>query len=260
MHHIITNIKVIGMKKIYILTLALSLSLLSISANAQMSIAQMVVMSPHYYSGEVYFVDGHHETYEELELPRVGKSKLGAKKHKSDKKRIEIEAVDILGVKMWHEKFPDNTSELYYIPAKKTMMTNPHQWGNPIAGSDWGIVFKCEMYYQIDKKNGDLNFVKFVGGTGPDTPTLYYLKRPEWNEAQLLAANYQFWGGKKKIAELFKDNSEIYEGIKSGKLKISDIQYILDEMAGGKKAEAPVESTPQVETEASTNGTVGDDE
>ena len=47
---------------------------------------------------------------------------------------------------------------------------------------------------------------------------------------------------------------------KKGKLKASDIQYILDEMAGGKKAETPLETIPQVQIDSVSNGQVGDDE
>ena len=51
-----------------------------ISAKAQL-IAEMELLIPHYYPGEVYFKDGHHEEYVEVELPRVGKSKLSVKKY-----------------------------------------------------------------------------------------------------------------------------------------------------------------------------------
>ena len=116
------------------------------------------------------------------------------------------------------------------------------------------------MNYEVDKKTGDLSFVKFVGGNGPDTPTLFYLVRPNEDMADLVIWDSGFAGPKKKIAEIFSENQTIYEGIKSGKLKASDIQYILDEMAGGKKSDVPLETIPQVQTDSVSNGQIGDDE
>jgi hypothetical protein len=151
-------------------------------------------------------------------------------------------------------------------------MQSEHQWGNPVMGSAWGVVFQCEMNYQMDKKTGDLNFIKFVGGNGPDTPTLYYLVRPELELAELAMANGSFMAMKKAAAKLFAENEEIATAIKKGKLKGSDMQYILDEMAGDKKAEMPLKvipedntmpeekTVPETKTDSVSNGVVGDDE
>lgn len=245
------------MKKCFFLLLLAGL-VMSVPANAQF-FTQMSLMTPHYYPGEVYFTDGHHETFEEVELPRVSKSRLGVKVH-ADDKRTYIDAIDIVAIKIWHKNFPDKVHTIYYVQAKKAMMQDDNMWGTPIAGSDWGVLYKCEMNYEIDKKTGELNIVKFVGGNGPDTPTLYYLKRPEWTEAQLLLWNGGFCPNKKKAAEFFKDNKTIYDGVKSGKLGPSDMQYILDEMAGGKKPETAEQAVPQVQTDTVQNGVIGDDE
>lgn len=247
-----------SMKKIKFLSLTLGALLWSVSLSAQF-IAQMALATPHYYPGEVYFVDGHYEEYDEVELPRGGKSKLAVKKHSTDKSRTEIEAIDILGIKIWHKDFPDKTHTLHYVHSQKAMMQGEHHWGNIVAMSDWGVVFQCEVYYQIDKKTGDLYFVKIEGGTGPGTPTLFYLKRPDWDLAQLVIIGGIF-AGKKKVAELFGENATIAEGIKKGKLKATDIQYILDEMAGGKKAETQAEEPVEELQESASNGVVGDDE
>ncbi len=233
------------MKKRFLLVLATLFA--SVVLHAQF--AQMSLLTPHYYPGEVYFKDGHVEEFAELELPRVGKNKLGVKKNAEDKGHVEINAADIIGIKIWHKDFPDKKHVLYYIHARKSFM----------MGSAWGVVFQCEMNYQMDKKTGDLNFIKFVGGNGPDTPTLYYLVRPGWEQAELLLFNGGF-PQKKKSAELFAENEEIATAIKKGKLKGSDMQYILDEMAGGKPMEMPVKIIPEVKTDSVSNGVVGDDE
>lgn len=237
---------------------ALCILFVSVTGQAQF-IAQMSLMTPHYYPGEVYFKDGHHEAYDEIELPRVGKSKIGVKKNAEDKARTTIQAIDIIGIKIWHKDFPDKVHVLHYVNAKKMYMHDENQWGNPIYANAWGILYQCEMNYQMNKKTGDLDFVKFVGGNGPDTPTLFYLKRPEWDQAQLIMVNGAMIP-KKKAAEYFSDNAAIYEGVKSGKLKGDDIVYIMDEMAGGKPAEEPALAIPEVQTDSVSNGVVGDDE
>lgn len=245
------------MKKRFLLVLVAVFA--SVALHAQF-ITQMTLLTPHYYPGEVYFVDGHSEEYAEVELPRVGKGKLGVKKNAGDKGHTDIDAANIVGIKIWHKDFPDKKHVLYYVHARKLMMHNEHQWGNPVMGSAWGVIFKCEMYYKIDKKTGDLYFVKFTGGNGPNTPTLYYLVRPELELAELAMVNGSFMAMKKEAAKLFAENEEIATAIKKGKLKGSDMQYILDEMAGGKKAEEPLKIIPEIKTDSVSNGVVGDDE
>ena len=262
------------MKKRFLLVLAAVFA--SVALQAQF-IAQMTLLTPHYYPGEVYFVDGHSEEYAEVELPRVGKGKLGVKKNAGDKGHTDIDAANIVGIKIWHKDFPDKKHVLYYVHARKSMMQNEHQWGNPVMGSAWGVIFQCEMYHKIDKKTGDLYFVKFTGGNGPNTPTLYYLVRPELELAELAMVNGSFMAMKKAAAKLFAENEEIATAIKKGKLKGSDMQYILDEMAGDKKAEMPVKvipeeeaapaskadsekAVPETKTDSVSNGVVGDDE
>jgi len=235
------------------------LLLASIAVRAQF-FTQMSLLTPHYYPGEVYFKDGHHEEFFEVELPRVGKSKLGVKKYADEKKHTDIEAADIIGIKIWHKDFPDKQHILYYIHARKSMMQSDHQWGNPVMGSAWGIVYKCEQNYQMNKKTGDLEFIKFTGGNGPDTPTLYYLVRDEWEQAELAMWNGGFMAMKKAAAKLFEENPEISEAIKKGKLKGSDMQYILDQMAGGKQVEEPALIIPEAQSDSTRNGVVGDDE
>lgn len=244
------------MKKRFLLVLAAVFA--SVALHAQF-IAQMTLLTPHYYPGEVYFVDGHSEEYAEVELPRVGKGKLGVKKNAGDKGHTDIDAANIVGIKIWHKDFPDKKHVLYYVHANKALMQSDHQWGNPVMGSAWGVVFECEQNYQMDKKTGDLNFVKFVGGNAPDTPTLYYLVRPEWDQAELLLINSAF-AKKKRVAAFFAEKEEIATAIKKGTLKSTDMQYILDEMAGGKKAEEPVKIIPEIKTDSVSNGVVGDDE
>ena len=221
------------------------------------------VMIPHYYPGEVYFVDGSHEAYDEVELPRGGKSELSVKKNKEDKKRETIEAANIKGIKIWHEKFPDKEHVFYYVFAEKSSMQGEHHWGVPVAGSNWGVLYECDLNYLVDKKTGDVKILKYTSTYGPTTPTLYYLKRPEWQAAKLLLANGRFVK-RKKAAELFAEKPAISEKVKEGKMFLSDMQYILDEMAGDVKTKNDTIETPSIQEETiinpNQNGVVGDDE
>lgn len=237
---------------------ALSALLVCVALNAQF-ITQMSLMTPHYYPGEVYFKDGHSEEFAEVELPRAGKSKLGIKKNVEDKGHTVINAADIIGIKIWHKDFPDKKHILYYVHARKSMIQSEHQWGYPVMGSAWGIVYQCEQNYQMNKKTGELDIVKFVGGNAPDTPTLYYLFRPEWEQAELVMGNGMFISSK-KAANLFAENKEISAAVKKGVLTGADMQYILDEMAGGKKAPNTAKILPETITDSVSNGVVGDDE
>ena len=247
------------MKKSLFGILFISALFLSLPTRAQF-IKSMQLLTPHYYPGIVYFQDGHHEEYAEIELPRTGKGAIGVKKTGDEKKHTDIDAADIMGIKFWHKDFPENVHVLYYVHARKMLSISEHQWGNPVMGSEWGVVFQCEINYEVDKKTGDLHFVKFVGGNSPDTPTLYYLVRREWDLAELVMIDGRFAELKRNVSKLFEEKPEIANGIRKGKLKGSDMQYILDEMAGGKKVETPVETIPQVQTDSVSNGQIGDDE
>ena len=82
-------------------------------------------------------------------------------------------------------------------------------------------------------------------------------------KAVLLASDGSFMP---KAKEYFSENQTIYAAFKARKLRIADLQYVLDEMAGGvpSPAEDPEASSPneqpQAIEETVQNGTVGDDE
>ena len=99
------------MKKTFLLFVIL---LLGTTVHAQL-IATIKAYAPQYCPGEVYFKDGHHESFYEIEVPKVGKSKLYVKKNKEDKGRTSIAAIDILGVKFWHEDFPEKQYALIWL-------------------------------------------------------------------------------------------------------------------------------------------------
>ena len=256
------------MKKRFLLVLTALFACVALHAQ----FAQMSLLTPHYYPGEVYFVDGHHEEFAELELPRMGKGQLAVKKNKDDKSRTTIDAANIIGIKIWHADYPDKAGVLYYLHAKKELMRDPHQWGIPVGGSEWATMFHCYNYYEMDKKTGELNGIRVVdeNNTAFD---FFYLMNPKWSEARMVVADKiiyvlgkervkrQFVPNKKKAAKLFEENANVFKKIMSDELKASDIQYILEEMAGGKKSGDMQTKMPIViETEQTSNGTTGDDE
>ena len=248
-------------KKTFLLFVIL---LLGTTVHAQL-IATMKAYAPQYCPGEVYFKDGHHESFYEIEVPKVGKSKLYVKKNKEDKGRTSIAAIDILGVKFWHEDFPEKQYVLYHVKtAKRSMGSKSDWWGVPVFGNAWGTLFECEGIYKVNKKTGDLEIVRFRDEFGSVTPTYHMIKRTDKEEANLIMANLNFFGLPKKTAEVFKENQKIYDGIKSGQLTGKDIEYILNEMASGMESDSPTESLEviptNVQTDSEENGTVGDDE
>ena len=85
------------MKKRFLLVLAAFFA--SVALHAQF--AQLSLLTPHYYPGEVYFVDGHSEEYAEVELPRVGKGKLGVKKNAGDP---QISSVSRSGIRIFRTR------------------------------------------------------------------------------------------------------------------------------------------------------------
>lgn len=252
------------MKKGLVLIVAMLMSMAVCAQFGQFK--QMSLLTPHYYPGEVYFVDGTHESYYEVELPRFGHDKISVKAQKEDKKRTVLDAANIVAVKFWHPKFPDKVHELYYVDAQKMVQYQCDLWGNPIGGNSWGVIYKCECYYEINKKTGELEFVKFIDQYGNETPTAYLVKRTNMQKADPIITvcrkKAKWYPDKKDVAEVFSENAEIYEGIKSGTLKPEDLQFIMETMAGGKADETPSETPaePTVEAEHTTNGEVGDDE
>ena len=252
------------MKKGLVLIVAMLMSMAVCAQFAQFK--QMSLMTPHYYPGEVFFVDGTHESYYEVELPKNNEKKISVKANKEDKKRTVLDAANIIAVKFWHPKFPDKVHVLHYLKVQKKSILKDSYWGNPVYANSWGALYLCDSFYEINKKTGELEVVKFVDQFGSETATVCLLKRPGKEEADVLFSMShsikQWFLGKKKVAEVFIENEEIYEGMKEGKFHPDDIVYIMETMAGGKAVETPSETPaePTVEAEHTTNGEVGDDE
>lgn len=255
------------MKKRFLLVLAALFACVALQAQFISAISMAV---PHYYPGEIYFMDGHTEEFAEIELPKGGKSKIGVKKDAADKKHYDIDAADIRALKISHKKFPEMEHVLFHVPIKKEFMHAHDQWGMLVMHSEWGNLFLCEKQYVINNSTGDIEYVKT---REYNTITWYYYLLPAgWDEGRVLITKQDiygftkkkvkqtFIGGAKRAAEFFKENTKIHDGILSGEITADDMQYILDEMAGGKKAEEPLKIIPEIQTDSVSNGVVGDDE
>lgn len=241
-------------KKILFLLTFLSFSMISY---AQL-FTQIKLHTPHYYPGEIYFINGHSESFDEVELPMTWKNSIKVKKNSDDKKHTEIPAENIVAIKLWHKNFANKAHVLHYVAAKKVGALSPHQWGFPIMKSEWGVLYQCEQYYEIKNKTGDLQAV-ILTSSNSSTPTPYYMKKWDWEFAELIGVDGEFYR-KKKVAKLFAESEKIAEDIAKGQLRLYDMQYILDQMEITSKRVKENTSAPTLTTDSVKNGQIGDDE
>lgn len=230
----------------------------------------------HYTPGVVNFKDGHHEEYAFVEIPKQGLTKLKVTNDPKHKNPEELNAADIASVTLWTEDDPATTYTLYYVHADKSKLpflkTYPvDAWGYPIASSPWGTVYKCNSFYEVDKKSGKLEARYNTRTTQmgysyvvEEVAAGCYMVCRDYENAQIIGGSKSAWGKgmtfigvPKRIGPIFKSNPSIEKRIKEQKLRGDDIQYILDQMAifHGLSTETVVE-----DANTNANGTVGDDE
>ena len=230
--------------------------------------AAIAAYAPKYSPGKVWFQDGHSEEFAAVETPNCMQKKLTVSHDEKRKEKQTINVADITAVTLWHKDHPDKTFTLVHILTQTSMVNMvPDQWGFPIAQSAWGMAVLCYPSYSFNKKSGELEGILLSqtssNGMVNRQPILTFLSRPNMEKAVLLASNGSFMP---KAKEYFSENQTIYAAFKARKLRIADLQYILDEMAGGvpspaedQEASLPNEQ-PQAIEETVQNGTVGDDE
>lgn len=230
--------------------------------------AAIAAYAPKYSPGKVWFQDGHSEEFAAVETPNCMQKKLTVSHDEKRKEKKTINVADITAVTLWHKDHPDKTFTLVHILTQTSMVNMvPDQWGFPIAQSAWGMAIRCYPSYQFQKKSGELEGILLSqtssNGMVNRQPILTFLYRPNVEKSILLASDGTFMP---KAKECFSDNETIYAALKARKLRLTDMQYILDEMAGGasspsddQEASSPSEQ-PQAIEETVQNGTVGDDE
>lgn len=251
------------MKRLFIL---LCCALTAWQLHAQF--AAIAAYAPKYSPGKVWFQDGHSEEFAAVETPNCMQKKLTVSHDEKRKDKKVINVADIYAVTIWHKDHPDKTFTLVHILTQTSMVNMvPDQWGFPIAQSAWGMAIRCYPSYQFQKKSGELEGILLSqtssNGMVNRQPILTFLYRPNVEKSVLLASDGTFMP---KAKECFSDNETIYAALKARKLHLTDMQYILDEMAGGasspsddQEASSPSEQ-PQAIEETVQNGTVGDDE
>lgn len=251
------------MKRLFII---LTCALMAGMAYAQF--AAIAAYAPKYSPGKVWFQDGHSEEFAAVETPNCMQKKLTVSTDEKRKNKKVINVADIYAVTLWHKDHPDKTFTLVHILTQTSAVNLvPDQWGFPIAQSAWGMAVRCYPSYQFDKKSGDLEGILLsqTSSTGMVNrqPILTFLFRPNVEKSVLIASNGTFMP---KTKELFSENETIYAAFKARKLHLTDMQYILDEMAGGAPSPSEEQDTssekeqPQVIEETVQNGTAGDDE
>lgn len=242
------------MKRPHFWLLLLSSFLIVSNASAQMFFPQFEKVINRYYPGIIFYNDGHKEEYRWVELPKGTDKNIIICNDEKKKEKVKIPAVDIHHVVLWSEKQPEVYRYLYHIRTK----SSNDMWGMRRAHSSWGMVVSIYEYYVLDKKSGAM-----WGMNNHSFPTTSYLLRESDEFAQPLMVGNSF-SNVKTICNFFSEKPEIAKAIRDKKLKGDDIQYILDEMAGGveqeNKTEEKVEHSVEPHIEASENGVIGDDE
>lgn len=236
------------MKRLFTLLFCCGLML-----TAQAQLLRMAV--ERYTPGTVTFSDGHQTTYRWVQLPSSGLTEIMVANDEKHRKKEKIQAAEIESITYWTEKCPDSLLTLYYIHADKTKIplagvgfigiSLKDSWGEPIASSAWGTVYRCPAFYSIDKKTGLFKeeYLTHQSNMGngmmmvSTIPAICFLKCKKYENAQLIGTSipftktFVFTAFTKKISPFFADNKIIANAIENKSLNGNDIKYILDEMA-----------------------------
>ena len=252
------------MKRLFTLLFCCSLMM-----TAQAQLIRMAV--ERYTPGTVTFKDGHQTTYRWVQLPFSGLTEIMVANDEKHRNKETIQATDIDSITYWTDKHPDSLLTLYYVHADKSKIplagigmigiSLKDSWGQPIASSAWGTIYRCPAFYAIDKKYGIIyeEYLKKTTNMGNGAmmistiPATCFLKCQKYENAQLIGAsapsssNLIFTTFTKKIAPFFEDNKPIANAIENKSLNGGDIQYILDEMAAFYGLTVPEEEKAPIE-------------
>ncbi|MBQ0118373.1 MAG: hypothetical protein KBS42_01200 [Bacteroidales bacterium] len=217
-----------------------------------MPVSAAVIVPKVYPCGVVTYRDGHEETYEQVELAQKWSQKI---KIKIDKEEQTIPAKDISCITYWLKDFPQEKCTIYCLSVLDDRKKNGKllcEWGVPIMGNSWGVVFRCHDIYLLNQQTGEMRMLAYADESieslaKPHLETWQplLLQRKDMDHAIFIDSircyedrktketQCEFCWPRKKAklgAEIFKDNAEISEQIIDGTLKASDLQYILDQM------------------------------
>ncbi len=184
-----------------------------------------------FYPGTINYRNGESVAYAGIAIPAPNATVITVSNDPKHKEREKLPVEDIFSIALWHENHPDQVGHLYPLQIER---------GNGLQtricllehASEWGAVLQVGDYYAISGKTGEL-YGMVTSSNGMPIMVRHYLLKSGEETAVLLYTN-QSWNPRRSVAaQHFAENKEIADGITSGKLKTTDMAYILDAMAMG---------------------------
>lgn len=184
-----------------------------------------------FYPGTINYRNGESVTYVGIAIPSPNATTITVTNDPKHKEREKLPVEGIFSIALWHENHPDQVGHLYPLQIER---------GNGVQtricllehASEWGAVLQVGDYYAISGKTGEL-YGMVTSTNGMPIMVRHYLLKSGEETAVLLYTN-QSWNPRRSVAaQHFAENKEIADGITSGKLKTTDMAYILDAMAMG---------------------------
>ena len=189
-----------------------------------------------FYPGTINYRNGESVTYVGIAIPSPNAKTITVTNDPKHKEREKLPVEGIFSIALWHENHPDQVGHLYPLQIER---------GNGVQtricllehASEWGAVLQVGDYYAISGKTGEL-YGMVTSTNGMPIMVRHYLLKSGEETAVLLYTN-QSWNPRRSVAaQHFAENREIADGITSGKLKTTDMAYILDAMAMGESKAA----------------------
>ena len=189
-----------------------------------------------FYPGTINYRNGESVTYVGIAIPSPNAKTITVTNDPKHKEREKLPVEGIFSIALWHENHPDQVGHLYPLQIER---------GNGVQtricllehASEWGAVLQVGDYYAISGKTGEL-YGMVTSTNGMPIMVRHYLLKSGEETAVLLYTN-QSWNPRRSVAaQHFAENKEIADGITSGKLKTTDMAYILDAMAMGESKAA----------------------
>lgn len=186
------------------------------------------------YPGVVYFSNGKQIECAAVQLPYSGMKKIKMATLDQPKRKKEVNVDDIVKIRFWVQGKEDVQSVLFHVHNKKGEVSSGRDWGWPIAQSSWGVVYRCYRMYKMDKDSGRLMGVYEFDAQDHLKPVIAFL----WREGDKLATPIMEddeWYYNTRVANMFRDDKTISQGIRKLEIQPKDIQKLLDRMATSAK-------------------------
>lgn len=180
-----------------------------------------------YYPGTIHFKNGESVDYPAIAIPAPTAETITVATDAKHKNKEKLATEEIFSIALWDEKYPEKVGYLYPLVLPKGKGTVVRICLLEYANG-WGAVLQAADSYFIDKEG---KLYGLVISTNNAPPVIrHYLLRPDAEQAVLLFTNHTWNPRKAAAAQNFAENPAVVDGIMSGKLKTTDIKYILDAM------------------------------